>query len=292
MMNKPFVIILILLQILFAGCSAAIRGYPEPPRVSTAQHPDPDYLLGRDALNKYHNETDPVNKKILRNEIIDARMEEIDKKFGEFEMALHKQGVGYGIGTDWILLAIAGATATIGSKGTKAALGAVTTGIVGAKASFDKNALFDKALPSIITQMVAQRETMRAVIRKSQEYPVETYSIYSALSDLRRFNRAGSIPGAIQSISEDAGQKATTARQELKDIRIAKYVKSTTGDLLRKFWKPDGNKINTTNEQNLKAWMQKNGIATTPGSITMFLRSDILEKPRIQAVKELGLITN
>ncbi len=231
-----------------------------------------------------------MEKKLYRNEIVDARMVEIDRRFAEFERELHKQGVGLGIGTDWLLLAITAATATIGAGSTKVAFGAISTGIVGAKASFDKHALINQALPTLVAQMVAQRESIRATIRGSQDLPVDSYTLYAGLSDLGRFERAGSIPGSLQSIAEDAGQKAATARQQLRDVRTAKFIKTTAGDLLRKFWKPDGKTINTENKGKLEAWMKKNLIATAPGSITMFLRSEVLEDARIQAVKELGLV--
>jgi hypothetical protein len=277
---------------VFAGCIAAVRGYPDPPRQSTAVPPDPDYLLGHAAIKAYHTETDLEKKKVLRNEIIDARLDELDRKFGEFERDLHIQGVGFGIGTDWLLLAVAGATATVGGASVKAALGAVSAGIVGARVSFDKQALFDRTLPALMAQMVAQRETIRATVRRSQDLPVESYTIYAALSDLQRFEQASSIPGALQAIAEDAGQKATAARAELKDIRTAKFMKTTAGDLLRKFWKPDGVAIDKQNEQRLMKWMTDNGIATGPGAITMFLRSDVLEEARIKAVRELNLMNS
>ena len=217
-------------------------------------------------------------------------MVDIDRRFAEFERKLHKQGVGLGIGTDWVLLAITAATATIGAGSTKVAFGTISTGIIGAKASFDKRALRNQTLPTLVAQMVAQRESIRAIIRTSQNLPVDSYTLYAALSDLRRFERAGSIPGSLQSIGEDAGQKVATARQKLRDVRTAKFIKTTSGDLLRKFWKPDGKTINSKNETKLKDWMKKNFIVTSWGAITMFLRSDVFEDARVQAVKELDLV--
>lgn len=200
------------------GC-AAIRGFPQPPRASTAVFPDPDYLLGKDALERYGEERDMPAKIILRNEIIDARMEEIDKKFEDFERDLFKQGVGFGIGTDWLALALTATAAIVGGESSKTAFAAGATAVVGAQAAFDKRALFDKTLPVLIAQMVAQRETIRTSIKKNELLDIKKYSLYSGLSDLQRFEFAGSIPGSLQSIAEDAGQKAKDAARGLEELR-------------------------------------------------------------------------
>jgi hypothetical protein len=226
------IFLLMPMMVTLIGCTAAVRGFPGQPKTSTAVYPEPDYLLGNGALELYGKETDSTKKRVLRNEILDARMEEIDQKFGAFERELFKQGVGLGIGTDWVVLALTAAAVIAGGESTKTALAAGATAVVGATASFEKRALFDKTLPVLIAQMVAQRETIRTSIRRSEELPVESYSIYAGLSDLQRFEFAGSIPGSLQSIAEDAGQKAKSAMDDLKSLRQGTYLKSNEGDLL------------------------------------------------------------
>ena len=282
------VFVLMPLVVGLIGC-VGVRGFPQPPRTSTAAPPDPDYLLGQEALKRYGEEEDVATKKILRNEIIDARMEEIDLKFGDFERELFKQDVGFGIGTDWVVLGLTATAAVVGGADTKAALAAAAAAVVGAQAAFDKRALFDKTLPVLMAQMVAQRETIRTSIRTSEELPVESYSLYSGLSDLQRFEFAGSIPGSLQSIAEDAGQKTKTAADDLKNLRQGKYLKSNDGDLLEKYWKPDGKTIDATNEAKLKDWMKTQGLETGSGAITMFINSGALQDLRKQAVQFLGL---
>lgn len=269
-----------------AGC-AALQGAPEAPRPTSVAVADPAYLVEPASLAKYNTETDLAKKKLIRNEIIDERVLEIDSQFGNFELALWQQGIGAGIGTDWIQLAISAATATVGGESVKSALGAVSTAITGAKASFDKNALFDKTLPAILAQMVAEREKIRANIERSKQLPVADYTLFSALSDIRRFIRVGTIPGGIQTVAEDAGAKAATADKEIKDIRTARFVKDDAGDRLRTFWKPDGKNIDQGNEERLKRWMKKNDLATGPGDITLFLRDEALADLRVRAVREL-----
>lgn len=287
MNHRTGISFLLILGLVLTGCTT-IRGFPEAPRASNASFPDSDFLLGKAALDQYTKEADTKKKKILRNEILDARIEEIDKNFGEFERALYKQGIGWGIGTDWVLLGLTAATAIIGGESTKTALAAASTAVVGAQASFDKRALFDKSLPALMAQMVAQRETIRASIKASEQLSIENYTVYAGLSDLQRFEFAGSIPGSLQSISQDAGQKAAAAKEEIKDITKGIFMKSKASDLLRKFWKPDGKTADKDHQERLEAWMKENHIATDPGSISMFLYASEFEDLRKKAVQDLG----
>jgi hypothetical protein len=71
--------------------------------------------------------------------------------------------------------------------------------------------------------------------------------------------------------------------------QVATYMKSTSGGVLRAFWKPDGKNINPANETKLKAWMSSNGLAVGAGSITMFLSSTEFEGLRQKAVENLNL---
>lgn len=271
---------------VLAGCTA-IRGMPEPPRPTNVAQSDPTYLVDPAVLKAYQGETDQEKKKVLRNEITDERVLEIDHQFHEYEMELWRQGVGTGIGTDWVQLAVAGATATVGGESLKAALGAVSTGLVGAKASFDKNAFMERTLSAVMAQMVGERESVRANIERNKQLPVVEYTLFASLSDLKQLIRAGTIPGGIQTIAEDAGQKAAKADADIKDVRTGKFIRDDAGDRLRAFWKPDGKSIDTNNENRLKNWMTTNGLSAGPGDITMFLRDSAKADLRVRAVREL-----
>lgn len=279
-------LILIAFVITTAGC-VALRGAPDAPRTTSVAQSDPAYLVSPDDLKKYRDEADAEKKKNIRNEIVDERILEVDHQFGEFEIELWRQGIGSGIGTDWVQLVIAGLTATVGGGSTKAALGASQAAVVGAKASFDKNAYMEKTLPVLMAQMVAERETIRAEIEQNKQRSVIQYNLYGALSDLRRYIRAGTIPGVIQAIVQEAGAKAKKADEEIKNVRTAKYVKDDAGERLRGFWKPDGKTIDESNQTKLMQWMKDNGLSTGPGEITMFLRDEAKSDLRVRAVREL-----
>jgi hypothetical protein len=273
-----------LTALLMVGC-ATIRGFPNPPRVSKDAKPAEGYQLGPAAIVLYNGEDDPARKKLIRNEIIDARMAEIDAKFAEYERALYQDGVGSGVGTDWAVLSLTAATTIVGAATTKTTLAAISTAVVGGQAAFDKRALFDKTLPALMAQMVAEREKIRADIREREDSAVDSYTWFAADSDLRTFEFAGSIPGAISVISLDAGQKAAVARS----LTSGQYKKDEATILLKKFWKPDLTNIDKDNEAKILAWMKKSGLDAGPGAITVFLETAEMGPMRLRAVKDLGL---
>ena len=272
------------------GCNT-IRGFPERPRTTNVAPPTPDWQLGPPAIAAYNAETDAVKKKSLRNDIIDARVAAIDSAFGDYERKIYQEDVSSGVASDWTVLALAASTAVVGSATTKAALGAGSTAVVGATASFSKRALFDKTLPALLTQMVASREQVRLQIATSEKLPVSDYSWSAADSDLQRFAYAGSLVGAIASVTQAAGEKAAGAQQQLQDVKTGKFRSAADEEnprLLRNYRSPNG-AVNAANDASLQRWMTENAISTAPGMISMFLNDAIFQAARAKAVKDLGL---
>ena len=152
-----------------------------------------------------------------RNDIIDARLRAIDLRFGEYERGLYKEGVGFGVGTDWIALALNGAGSVTGAS---RALSAAAAGVLGARASFEKQALYNMTMPAMLAQMVAKRREVLAHIRDGESQKVASYSLFRALNDIDDYAFAGTLPGAISEISNHAGVQATQANAELKAIQI------------------------------------------------------------------------
>jgi hypothetical protein len=155
----------------------------------------------------------------------------------------------------------------------------------------DKNAFYEKTLPALLAKMEALRKQQLAVIRHGLALAPEDYPLIQALADVDTYYNAGTIPGAILEITGDAGATSKAADIEIKGI----YQKDSTGDLLRRFWKPDGKTVNKENEQKLKDeitkntadWMKAQG--TNEVSVLLFLRDKDFVAARAQVVKNLGL---
>jgi hypothetical protein len=211
----------------------------------------------------------------------------IDLYFGQFQQDLFREGVGSGIATDWITLALAGAGAVAGNAGTKAALAAAAAGIIGAKAAFDKNVFFDKTMPALLAQMVALRKTVLVRIQAGLSQGIDRYPLTQALIDLEDYYNAGTIPGALTGIVEGAGATAKQADEEMKKVLVGRFTADVAGDALRRFWKPDGVTINQENQARIRTWMAENHI--NEPSITFFMRDEMYASARQKLVKDLGL---
>lgn len=268
-----------------SGC-AAIKGAPEPPRPEAAAQADPAYLVAPAQLAQYKAQTDPAKRQNLRNEIIDERLLEIDHQFDAFNLELWRNETHSALAVDWTLLALTGATTVVGGVATKAALGAASTGLAGARASFDKDVLFQKSLAALMAQMVAERRKVRATIEQNKQLSDGDYTLYAAQDDLQHLIVVGSIPGVLQVIAEDAGAKSQKADDTIKSIQTGKYLRDTAGDRLRAFWKPDG-KINPVNEQKIRQWMRAHGLPSGPGTVTEFMRNANMATLRSLAASDL-----
>ena len=268
------------------ACAAALEGYPD--RVS-----DPNQELEslkvfttKMLLDEYSRDSTPTErKKSIRDDYVNAKLRSTDIKFGQFQQRLFKEGVGSGILTTWLELGLGGAGAVF--SGPSQALSAASTGIVGAKAAFDKEAFFENTLPTLLAAMDANRKTVKARIRLGLASSVSAYPLTQALSDLEDYYNAGTIPGALLSINEDSGAKGKEADAKIAETLSSKFLKDTAGNKLRTFWKPDGTNINDDNQTAIRNWMRENNVDTL--SLTFFLRSELFADARAKAVKDLGL---
>src|SRR6266403_607284 len=100
---------LLLLLCLLTGCNT-IRGFPNPPNTADVESPNPGWELGPKAIKSYNAETDPARQKVLRNEIVDARLAALDNAFGDYERAIFQEDVKSGIATDWLVLGLTAGT--------------------------------------------------------------------------------------------------------------------------------------------------------------------------------------
>ena len=53
-MPRMGLICLALFSLVFSDCRTVIRGYPRPPQTSQKKPPDPEHLLGQEAIKAYH----------------------------------------------------------------------------------------------------------------------------------------------------------------------------------------------------------------------------------------------
>ena len=133
---------------------------------------------------------------------------------------LSHQGVGVGIATDWVGLALNAAGSLVSSaanvagtlvSGTAQALSATAAGLGGVGTSIDQKVFFDTTMPTLLATMVAQRKGVLVRIHEGLTHAIDAYPLTLALNDLDRYYQAGTIPGALSAIADTAGATATKA---------------------------------------------------------------------------------
>lgn len=146
-------------------------------------------------------------------------MSDVDTRFGKYERDLYQQGVSFGIGADWLVLALSGG-ASVASAGAADALSAATVGVTGARASVDKQALYNKTLIVLMAQMIAGRQTNLLAIRKGELESAEAYPLTRGFADIGVYERAGSIPGALIGVAANSGDQTKSAESGLSKLPL------------------------------------------------------------------------
>lgn len=211
--------------ILLSGC-ASLTAYPKQSIDHEAELKAMDKYLQPTAITKYDaqndSERDGLSKRSWRNEVVNARVRATDLHFNTFQQQLFQEGVGLGVATDWIVLALNVGGSVAG--GAASALSAASAGVVGAKAAFDKNVFFDKTMPTLLANMVAKRKEVLVRIREGLSKDVDEYPLTLALNALDTYYNVGTVPGALIDIAESAGATAKKADAQLESLLIVTAV--------------------------------------------------------------------
>lgn len=272
---------------MVAGCAGVNKGRP-----AKADYED---TIVASLLKKYSNpDAIPTDQSAItekqRNQILDELLFLTDVNYYSFEAELYQGRAFFETSTDLAILGLGAAGGIIAHSGTQAIISAISGGIGGSRVSINKNYFHETSTQALIAKMQSARKSKLETMRKAMaSLNTADYSLARGLSDLAEYYNAGTIVGALQNIVADAGAEARKADTELKKLIEGKYARTAAGDILRRFWKPDGKEIDKVNEERLVEWMKSNGFATGPGTITMFLRSEAQEDARLKAVKDLNL---
>jgi hypothetical protein len=193
----------VLLAMMATGCVASIQAYPDRPFDNAA--PVLNKIDSVRVVQEFYSLGTETERRTYRDELIAERVAAINISYRHFEEQLFQEGTVRNITTDWTLLGLAATGATISVSTTQTILAAISGGIVGARAAFDKNALFDRALPSLVSKMQASRQQIELRMLNGMKLDTNSYGIIEALGDLDSYYSAGTLPGAILNIAGDAG---------------------------------------------------------------------------------------
>jgi len=227
-------ILLICINSTLLSC-ASIGGFPERTDDVNSQlkdlqgkyfHPGGSATGGK--IDMYNSSTDPVERKKLRNEIILNRLLAYDLQFSLFQEALYKEGIVSNLSLDILGMGVGIAGGVVTQATTSRILSALSGGISGSRTAINKNLYYERTLPALLALMIANREKIKIEIYTGSQQEDAVYPLGQAISDLERYFIAGSIPGAIASVNEEAGKKQAQATIEFKAVRDKEYVDTAT----------------------------------------------------------------
>jgi len=245
------------------GACDSVRGWQEPiesTRMVVDKYTIQDKATPIELLTKYYNERNPgQGRKDFRDEYIDKRLIAINARFYHFTKEMREGKVGTGLGGDVVKLLLGAVGAVTGSAFTKSALNAASTAVTGATASFDKHVFYEAALPALIAQMNASRDTIILAIRNGQRKSAEEFSLADGLEHLQRLEQAGSIEDAIAKITAKATAAADAAKKDVLNADGAsdadkKYLESAEG---KQYWDTVARRADTAGIAKIRAFAAK-----------------------------------
>jgi hypothetical protein len=231
------------------GC-ATLSGYPERPAATSTDTAAMQRYFTSDVLANYHgsdaSKRDGQDRQAYRDAVTNGRIAAFDIGYIDLVRALQGTDTGTAIGADLAVITLNAIGATTGGTATKEALAVASAGIVGAKASIDKNIFYQRTLPALVAQMNASRQQILVDIRTGLARPDGEYPLEQAITDTNRYYWAGTVMGAVTGVSRDAGVTEAKATAELKTIqRDAGFIASRQSrtDILGRIKALDDNRI-------------------------------------------------
>lgn len=198
------------------GC-AGLEQFPDRsdgPQAKTLAQLDQEYAS---AIAEVYAETNETNQIAKRNKFIENRLGVVDANFKVFVQKLAKGNAYADLLVQLAEVGVGGAGAVV-SGGASQVLSAVSGGLAGGKAAYDKAVLYDKTLAALVAQMAASRQTIAASILERQRLSVSAYPMWMARRDADAYEFAGSIPGAIIATADDAKHKSDRAEARVELI--------------------------------------------------------------------------
>jgi hypothetical protein len=210
---KKYLVFILILCFSFTGCLHK-QGYAKASiyyrSMMTSVLSDPAWY------NQYYNETDPQKKKELRDRLIGYCIWLADENYNSYAARFSRNQAIGSVAADWGSLAFSGAS----TIATPAALyGAISTGIQGANAAYNRDALNQQSRTAILLKMSALRQEELIEIYKSELLPDSSYSLVQGLIDVQHYANAGTVSSALAAIAQDAAVQHQASSAVLRGLR-------------------------------------------------------------------------
>jgi hypothetical protein len=194
--------------------------YEEGPLGSVLKDPHPAYYCDfSDAAKAITTdpETAKEKAKYYRDKILDKFMSEIDNTYHEYNDGMYMGKASQAVAGDIASLGLTAATAITLVTRTKTILAALATGVAGVNLSFDKNFFGQQTFSALAIAMQARRDKAKSTIDDNRKMSAADYTLEGGRRDLVSYFFAGTLPGAIQEIQEEAAAASRAVSQPKPD---------------------------------------------------------------------------
>jgi hypothetical protein len=211
---------------MLGGCITAFTGAPRP----MVSNPSAEL----DTLRPMHNASvimrcaqwlgpdnatalDAAGARECRNRILIARRYAIDLSFGVFEQAYFMQNNVGGFGATLAAVAIGTAGAFSGGNAARA-LAAGSSALAGGRAAYEREILAEQTSIALGAAMRGERDRISVRFIRGMSQTAEQYPLLVGLSDLEAYQRAGTVLGALTSLTQTVSSQAADAERRLEAV--------------------------------------------------------------------------
>jgi hypothetical protein len=268
----------LLIGLLVSGCFSSIEGGP-PRLFSVAEESEVARIRLTRGEEAYYS-TPVAQNKLVRNEIITARMRAIDTYYYAFEASLIRERQEVGFISSIISIGLSGAVPLVNAEATKNILGAASAGLQGATKAYSDEVLFQKTVQVLATQMRAHRDIVASeILGRMRSLDIDAYPLSMALSDVDEYYAAGTIAGALIEIQKTVSAESRNAEAIKAGAVLVNFAPITDlGRRIQRFFN-----ASAQNKVAIRTWIRDNA-GGLPFSI--FIRSENapLHRAMVQAL--------
>jgi hypothetical protein len=223
------------LMLALSACASISGPYPVV-NAKKAQAANEAYING-DVLGAFYgadaNKRNGLTPLQWRNTVVGAQLDAADQNYAAYVSGLRSEHNSFALAADLIGIGLSEG-ASVAGKATANALSAASAGILSANTAINKEAFYNATIEALISQMDAERATVRAEIQKGMQNSETAYPLESALGDVRRYEAAGTIDRAITKVNAIASAAKVAAEANLDLVRGTPFVeaKDTAAELL------------------------------------------------------------
>ena len=276
------------LACLSLSACQTIGGQPKYPFYTQDQIGSLVKAFDQQTIHDCFEKADAAARTACRDEIVNDQLEVIDFTYRTFTREISETSGAVNITGDILAAAMSGASTVATATRAKSIFSGIATVITGGKTSIDKNLFLEQAAHVLLGRMDALRDQALVPIRAGQTRSADDYPLWQALRDINTYLEAGSFGAAITDIEKNTANVKDDAQQAAQIMVTESFGADANTLILRKFWMPDGHKVDAGNQPKLLAEMKKLNVPDGL-SIALFLNAAKYAGERTTAVKDLNL---